>query len=85
VVPAPDAAGAELPPPRPENNDEPDVAVAVVGPLVAVVLAPVEAAVLAPAPEKRLLGAAPEEAGGAMLPPKLKDGAVLDAGCEEAG
>ena len=117
---APEADGAELPPPRlgnddePDpppsvgNSDEPDAVVVVPPPLVAVVVAPPaapvlagvdvgglaqlkvvpppeEGAVLDPAPAKRLLDGAAEDAGAAMFPPKLKDGAAPAVGCDEVG
>jgi hypothetical protein len=88
----PDAGAAELPPPRLGNRDELDDAVVVAAPLVAAVLVgaaglpqlkppPVEA----PAPENKLLVGPAEEVGAAMFPPKVEDGAALDAGWEEAG
>jgi hypothetical protein len=98
AVGAPDVAGAELPPPSPENSDglgAVDVWV-VVAPLVAGVLPDAGAAGLpmlnnelppvfppvAPAFANKVEAGGVEDAGAALLPPKLNE--AMAGGCEEA-
>jgi hypothetical protein len=99
VVGAADVAGAELPPPSPENSDEPGAVVVwvVVLPLVGGVLDAGAAGLpmlnkelppafppVDPAFANKVEAGAVEDAGAALPPPKLKE-AMLVGGCEDAG